>query len=242
MKKPFILAIVSALFIQSVDAQFNISIAGGGLNYQGELGGKISNNYGVMGIDMNSLMPVAQGRMGFVLGSSSELSTEFGIAKFKGSDLHSADAAIKGRGYTVNGKLLDFGLNIHQYIMPGSKLYAIAGIKGVYSVSSVSNASDQYLTKNNNNFSIVIPVGAGLELASVGKGILKFEWTANTVLSDNLDGLDYAESKYKDVYSNILLVYSMPISNNGYRSQLQHRNYRSSYRSFGVKHGQCPQF
>ncbi len=242
MKKSIILPIVAVLFSNSLTAQVNFSIAAGGLNYQGEIGSSASNNYSNVMADVKSLKPILQGRIGFYVSPSTQLSIESGIAKFEANDLHSANASIRNRDYSVSGNLIDFGVNIHHFIFPGLRLYAIAGVKGVVSKSSVMKASEQYITQDFRNFSLLIPLGVGIELGSIGRGLLKFEWTTNTVLNDKLDGLNYAYSKYDDVYSTALLVYSMPLSKSRYRNHLQHRESRKSYRSFGMKHGQCPQF
>lgn len=131
---------------------------------------------------------------------------------------------------------------MRRHLYRESKVYAIFGLKGVVSKSTLMKASSQYITQDFKNVSVSLPLGAGLELASIGGGMLKFEWITNTVLNDKLDGVNYSYSKFDDVYSTALLVYSLPLSKSGYRNQVQYRESRRSYRSFGMKHGQCPQF
>jgi hypothetical protein len=236
--KQFVFAIIILIaFPKSLQAQkFEIGAGIGASIFQGDLGGTFNNGaYKTWDLDLNSMRGMAQIMSKYTIVPNFKIRANIAYARISGNDRFAVNPDIYNRGIQMNGNVFQGTMMLEFGLVSNHLIYGILGIGYAgYDVITLIKGVDQNTPFNS---SISIPVGIGVKIADVGRGILELEAVAHYLNSDVVDGYDGPNSYSNDTYSFMTLNYNIPIGKNQPNNRMKrHKNL------IGYYENQCPEF
>lgn len=229
--------IILIAFPKSLQAQkFEIGAGIGASIFQGDLGGTFNNGaYKTWDLDLNSMRGMGQIMAKYTIIPNLKVRANFAYARISGDDSLAGNPDIFNRGVQMNGNAFQGAMMLEFGLVSNHQIYGILGIGYAgYDVLTLIKGVDQNTPFNS---SISIPVGIGVKIANLGKGILELEAVAHYLNSDLVDGYNGPNSFSNDTYTFISLNYNLPFGGN-YQKHGPNRNKKL----LSYNKNQCPEF